>query len=82
MTDSEKKPVIDKFPKEQRTFETRVKFVRDVFSSKYSESQIMASCAQYKLGRSYDAYVKSIDDSLWKLHGEDPMKILKNIDDD
>lgn len=54
----------EKFPEEQRTFETRVKFIRDLFSSKYTENQIMANCVQYKLDKSLQAYIKEIHKSL------------------
>lgn len=70
----------EKFPEEQRTFETRVKFIRDLFSSKYTENQIMANCVQYKLDKSLQAYIKEIHKSLWQLEGEDPIMILRKID--
>jgi hypothetical protein len=40
----------------------------------------MAHCIQYKLGKSYEAYLKDILKSIWNLDGEDPIKILKKID--
>ena len=67
-------------PEESRTFETRVKFIDDIFSNLYTRDQIMASCITYKLDKSFDAYIKDIHKSLWKLSGKDPMSILRKID--
>lgn len=69
-----------KFPEEQRTFETRVKFIRDIFSSKYTPDQIMASCVNYRLDMNLKKLIKDIHKQLWKLSDEDPMDILKRID--
>lgn len=71
---------INKFPETQRTFETRIKFVRDLFNSKYHTTAIMASCIQHKLGRSFENYLQNLDQSGWNLYGEDPIKVLKRID--
>ena len=71
-----------KFDKNARTFETRVTFIRDIFSSKYTPTEIMAHCIQYKLDKSYEVYLKDILKSVWTLNGQDPMKILKRIDSD
>lgn len=68
-------------PKEEdRTFETRVKFIHDIFSNKHSNTEIMANCIKYKLDKSYEAYVKKVHTSFWKLNNEDPMVVLKRID--
>ena len=69
-----------KFPENERTFETRLKFIKELFSHKFENYQIMAHCIQHKLDKSYEAYVKKIHKSYWTLHNEDPMKILKRID--
>ena len=69
-----------KFDRNSRTFETRVCFIRDIFSNKYKPVEIMAHCIQYKLDKSYEAYLSDILTSIWNLNGQDPMKILKNID--
>lgn len=70
----------DKFPEEERNFETRVKFIRDIFANKYPQHQIMAGCITHKLDRSYEAYIEEVHRSCWRLHGEDPLAILKRID--
>ena len=54
----------EKFQEDKRTFETRITFIRDLFSSKYTENQIMANCVQYKLDKSLQAYIKEIHKSL------------------
>lgn len=69
-----------KFDRNLRTFETRVTFVRDIFSNKYKPIEIMAHCISYKLDKSYEIYLKDILKSVWNLNGQDPMKILKRID--
>ena len=69
-----------KFPEDERTFETRLKFITEIFTHKYKPYQIMAHCIQHKLDKSYEAYVKEIHKSLWLLEGKDPMAILKKID--
>ena len=71
---------IEKYPEADRNFETRVKFIRELFTNKYPKSQIIAHCIQHKLDRSYDAYIKEIHRSLWQLQGRDPMAVLKKID--
>lgn len=71
-----------KFDRNSRTFETRVGFIRDIFSNKYKPIEIMAHCIQYKLDKSYEVYLKDILKSVWNLDGQDPMKILKRVDRD
>lgn len=69
-----------KFDRDKRNFETRVKFINQIFTNKYTPTEIMASCIQYKLGKSYEQYLKDVTRSVWNLEGEDPIKILKRID--
>jgi hypothetical protein len=71
-----------KFDRNLRTFETRVTFIRDIFSNKYEPIDIMAHCIQYKLDKSYEKYFSDILKSVWNLNGQDPMKILKRVDSD
>jgi hypothetical protein len=71
-----------KFDRNQRTFETRVSFIRDIFTNKYEPIEIMAHCIQYKLDKSYEAYFNDVLKSVWNLNGKDPIKILKQIDRD
>jgi hypothetical protein len=71
-----------KFDRNLRTFETRVSFIRDIFTNKYEPIEIMAHCIKYKLDKSYETYLQDILKSVWNLDGQDPMKILKRIDSD
>jgi len=71
---------INKFPEEKRNFETRVKFIKELFINKYEPAQIMAHCIQHKLDRSYEAYLKEIHRSTWLLNNKDPLAVLKRID--
>lgn len=70
----------NKFPESERTFETRLKFIKELFSHKFENYQIMAHCIQHKLDRSYDIYLKEIHKSEWLLGNEDPIAVLKRID--
>ena len=63
-----------------RTFETRLQFIDAIFSNKYEDYQIMASCINFKLDQSYEVYLKDIHKSLWLLNGKNPLTILKRID--
>lgn len=67
-------------PEEERTFETRLLFIKEIFLNKYPNEQIMANCINYKLNRSYDNYTKELEDDIKLLVGENPIKILKRID--
>lgn len=69
-----------KFPESERTFETRLKFIKELFSHKFESYQIMAHCIQHKLDKSYEAYLKEIHKSEWLLGNEDPIAVLKRID--
>jgi predicted GTPase len=71
-----------KFNRDARTFETRIAFIRDIFTNKYKPIEIMAHCVKYKLDKSYEVYLKDILKSIWNLNGQDPMKILKRVDSD
>ena len=69
-----------KFNRDSRNFETRVSFIREIFTNKYEPKEIMAHSIQYKLDKSYEVYFKDLVTSVWNLNGRDPMKILKSID--
>ena len=66
--------------RDERTFETRLQFIDAIFSNRYNDYQIMASCINYKLDQSYEMYLKDIHKSLWLLNGKNPISILKRID--
>lgn len=49
-----------KFDHDKRNFETRIKFINQIFTNKYTPTEIMASCIKYKLGKSYEQYLKDV----------------------
>lgn len=69
-----------KFDRNSRTFETRITFIRDIFSNKFKPIEIMAHSINYKLDKSYEIYLSDVLKSIWNLNGQDPIKILKSID--
>lgn len=69
-----------KFDRDKRTFETRLTFIRDIFTEKFSSVDIMAHCIQHKLGKSFENYLDDLKFSIWQLYGEDPIAVLKRID--
>ena len=71
-----------KFDRDSRNFETRVTFIRDIFTNKYQPVEIMAHCIQYKLDKSFEIYFEDMLKSIWNLNGRDPIKVLKQIDKD
>ena len=71
---------MSKFDEASRTFETRLLFIKELFTNKYSQSDIMAHCIQHKLDESLKQYVKELEKHMWNLDGKDPMDILKKID--
>ena len=49
--------------REDRTFETRLQFIDAIFSNRFEDYQIMASCINYKLDQSFEVYLKDIHKS-------------------
>jgi hypothetical protein len=50
--------------RDDRTFETRLQFIDAIFSNRFADYQIMASCINHKLDQSYEVYLKDIHKSL------------------
>lgn len=67
-------------PESERTFETRLLFIKDIFLNKYPDEQIMANCIRYKLNLSYENYKKELDMDIRLLVSKDPIKVLKRMD--
>ena len=65
---------------QEHNFKSKLLFLNEVFSNTYPKDVIMSSCIQYKLRLSFEDYEKSLNNSLWLLHGEDTLAILKRID--
>ena len=72
--------MIDKFPEELRTFETRAQFINQLFSNLFSMEDIMAHCIIHKLDRSFLLYEEKLAHTMIAISGEDPLNtLLKNI---
>ena len=66
-----------------RTFETRLLFIKEIFSNTFNQTDIMGRCILYKLNKSLETYEKQLDKSVDILNEKDPLVILrglKNID--
>lgn len=66
--------------KDERTFETRLKFISEIFSDVYPRDKIMASCIQHKLDVSFEEYVGDVHRSYIKLLKKEPVSVLKRIE--
>lgn len=69
----------DKFPEEQRTFETRLLFIKGIFTDLHPQCEIMAKCIEHKLDRSYEQYFRAINKDIYNLQNADSINLLKNI---
>lgn len=69
-----------KFDPEARTFETRLLFIRELFQNTYSKDDILASCIEHKLKRSFESLLEELNYSAWKIQGENPIEVLKRLD--
>lgn len=64
----------------ERTFESRLLFINQIFADKYPAEDILSSCIQHKLKVSYESYLDELDLSIYQLKNTDPMKVLKKIE--
>ena len=71
----------DKFDpgEENRTFESRLQFIAGVFSKPFTKTEILTSCIQFKLNKSYEQYTEEVNNSLDQLLKKDPLTILTKI---
>ncbi len=53
-----------KFSGAERNFKTRAEFISLLFTETYTQTQIMANCIQYKLGKSFETYAHDVERSL------------------
>ena len=65
--------------KENRTFETRLEFIANIFSHPLSKTEILASSVQFKLNKTYEIYLEEVNRSLSILASHDPTKGLSKI---
>lgn len=62
---------------ELRTFETRLQFINYIFSNKYSQEEILKNCITFRLNKTYEQYLESLENSIKALRNkEQPTKIL------
>lgn len=71
-----------KFPQEKRNFETRITFIHDLFADLHDQTAVMSNCIEYKLSKSFQAYLEQLDKNAWRLGREDPRKVLARIEKD
>lgn len=65
--------------RENRTFKTRLQFIDSVFSNPHSKDEILASSIQFKLRKSYEAYLEDLDRYIDGIAKKDNIKALKNL---
>ena len=68
--------MIDNIDKNQRTFETRLLFIKELFLHKYSEEEILKGSIVHKLKKSYEQYLDEVNRSVSMLRSQDPLKVL------
>lgn len=68
----------EKFPEDKRTFQTRLEFIRDMFSDLHPQWEIMKKCIEHKLDRSLMIYVDELEKSVRNLEDKDPIKVIRN----
>lgn len=71
---------MSKFPKEQRTFETRLLFINEMFSDLHDKTEIMTSCIQYKLGKSLEQYLRELKLGALEVEHLSPLTVMRRID--
>lgn len=70
----------DKFPKELRTFETRLLFLKEVFNSLYTQKDVLAHCVAHKLNRSLLIYDEELQKSIDKIsEANDPLYTIRKL---
>ena len=65
--------------KEERTFETRLQFIKGIFENRYSRTDIMASCVNFKLKNSLNNYIEEMDKSLERLGNANLISVMKKM---
>lgn len=70
---------MDNMPEINRSFESRLLFIKDIFANKYEPIDIMASSVQYKLGMSLLQYREDLHTSALSLQYNKAMKVLNKM---
>ena len=69
----------DVFPREQRSFKTRLQYINEIFSNTFDQEEILKSCITHKLKCSYEDYVQSLERSLRE---QSELRVLKCVSKD
>lgn len=72
----------DIFPRDQRSFKTRLQYINEIFSNTFDQEEILKSCITYKLKCSYEDYVRSLDRSIKHLKEQSEIRVLKCVSKD
>lgn len=64
-------------PKEKRTFETRLQFILEIFENKYSAEEIFRQSIEHRLGRTYEAYLDELNQSMEILTEKNTLTVMK-----
>jgi len=67
---------IQNLSEEDRSFKSRLLFIKDIFEHKYTTLDILASSIQYKLGISLDQYREDLHVSALCLQYSDALRVL------
>lgn len=70
---------MDKPAREERTFETRLQFIREIFSDVYPQDVILQSAIQFKLGMSLEQYNIDTRASIRVLETAQNVALLKKL---
>lgn len=65
--------------KGNRTFETRLEFIKEIFSHTFTKQEILASSVQFKLNKTYEQYIEDVNRSLAYLRNREAEKVIKKL---
>lgn len=66
---------------EQKTFESRLRYIFGIFSDPYTQTEIMRNCIAFKLNKSFEQYIDDLEKSFKLLTGRDnPVPVLRSIE--
>lgn len=70
-----------KIPAEARTFETRLKYLREVYMHKFTSEEILRMSIEYRLNKTYEQYLEDLNNCIQALVNKNkPTQVLKRID--
>lgn len=65
-----------------RTFESRLLFIKEIFTNTYSEDEILKKCIEHKLKRSYEAYIAEVNrcfDTIINKVQQNPISVINKL---